>query len=232
MTVDPAADSAAPENPQTWNRYAYALNNPMGIVDPDGRCPTDPNPPPPSQTLGQKIASAVTSTLQHVLDSGSIIGSGQTMSGQQATPMQRVDAVVTVVSLSAAVIGTAAALESLPARAVGATASEGAAARGATAAETAAETPASTPVGRSGSHLGINPGTNADTVIGGRLYRGHALDSMQERGLTPAVVEDTIQTGAGAPGNTSSTTTHHSSNVTVVTDTQSGRVVTTRKGKP
>jgi RHS repeat-associated protein len=28
------------ENPQTWNRYAYALNSPIGLLDTDGRQPT------------------------------------------------------------------------------------------------------------------------------------------------------------------------------------------------
>jgi RHS repeat-associated protein len=35
VSIDPAAGAA--ENPQTWNRYAYALNNPYKYVDPDGR---------------------------------------------------------------------------------------------------------------------------------------------------------------------------------------------------
>lgn len=33
---DPLLNSGRPNNPQTWNRYAYALNNPLGIVDPTG----------------------------------------------------------------------------------------------------------------------------------------------------------------------------------------------------
>ena len=36
LSVDPAR-SAQPNQPQTWNRYAYVANNPMGAVDPDGR---------------------------------------------------------------------------------------------------------------------------------------------------------------------------------------------------
>jgi len=39
-TVDPVVDfKQAPENPQRWNRYSYALNDPLKFVDPDGRNP-------------------------------------------------------------------------------------------------------------------------------------------------------------------------------------------------
>jgi hypothetical protein len=36
VSVDPDATSATLENPQSWNRYAYALNNPLRYIDPDG----------------------------------------------------------------------------------------------------------------------------------------------------------------------------------------------------
>jgi RHS repeat-associated protein len=37
MTPDPAGLAAAdPSNPQSWNRYAYVLNNPLSNIDPDG----------------------------------------------------------------------------------------------------------------------------------------------------------------------------------------------------
>ena len=36
MTPDPLLNSGHPSNPQTWNRYSYALNNPLKIVDPNG----------------------------------------------------------------------------------------------------------------------------------------------------------------------------------------------------
>jgi len=39
-TVDPVIDfKQAPQNPQRWNRYSYALNDPLKFVDPDGRNP-------------------------------------------------------------------------------------------------------------------------------------------------------------------------------------------------
>jgi RHS repeat-associated protein len=36
-TVDPGHAGASPEDPQTWNAYAYAGNNPLRNIDPDGR---------------------------------------------------------------------------------------------------------------------------------------------------------------------------------------------------
>jgi RHS repeat-associated protein len=37
LSPDPAGRAAAnPMNPQSWNRYAYVLNNPLGAIDPNG----------------------------------------------------------------------------------------------------------------------------------------------------------------------------------------------------
>ena len=38
LSVDPTWDSADIGRPQSWNRYGYVLNNPVGRTDPDGRC--------------------------------------------------------------------------------------------------------------------------------------------------------------------------------------------------
>jgi RHS repeat-associated protein len=38
LSVDPTWSSADLGQPQSWNRYAYVENNPVGKVDPDGRC--------------------------------------------------------------------------------------------------------------------------------------------------------------------------------------------------
>lgn len=36
MSPDPLLNSGRPTNPQTWNRYAYTLNNPLNLTDPTG----------------------------------------------------------------------------------------------------------------------------------------------------------------------------------------------------
>lgn len=38
----PDSVEGAEEHPGTWNRYAYALNDPLGLVDPDGLAPKQP----------------------------------------------------------------------------------------------------------------------------------------------------------------------------------------------
>jgi RHS repeat-associated protein len=62
LSPDPAGLAAAnPANPQSWNRYAYVLNNPMSLVDPLGLDPCDTDsggwqcftqPPQPSPPVG------------------------------------------------------------------------------------------------------------------------------------------------------------------------------------
>jgi RHS repeat-associated protein len=39
LSVDPTWESADLGKPQSWNRYAYVMNNPVNMTDPDGKCP-------------------------------------------------------------------------------------------------------------------------------------------------------------------------------------------------
>ncbi len=94
----------------------------------------------------------------------------------------------------------------------------------------------SDPVGRKGSPLENapyqkSPARNVDTVIAGRNYGGHALDQMQNRGLTPRVVENTIQKGVLSDDPIPGRIRHYDSgnNITVVTE--GDKVVTVVNGK-
>jgi hypothetical protein len=93
--------------------------------------------------------------------------------------------------------------------------------------------PTPTPVGRKGFPIKIIPGTNSPRSIEGRDYSSHAIDRIQERGFTPSVVENTIQSGQSIPGKMPGTTSHYDpvNNVTVITDTASGRVITMTYGE-
>lgn len=75
------------------------------------------------------------------------------------------------------------------------------------------------------------PVRNNPQNIEGRNYSGHSLDRMQDRGIMPSVVKDTIQHGTQTVGKRS-TTNHYSptNNVTVVTNKR-GDVVTVSHGK-
>jgi RHS repeat-associated protein len=46
-STDPFMGSGRTGSPQSWNRYAYVLNNPLRLVDPTGMRDQNPQPPPP-----------------------------------------------------------------------------------------------------------------------------------------------------------------------------------------
>lgn len=95
------------------------------------------------------------------------------------------------------------------------------------------DVPASTPVGRRGQHLNVAERTNAPAAIGGRQFSGHALDRMQSQGIPPSAVDSAIQSARSVPGKRPGTTAHYdrANDLTVITDTASGRVVTVDYGK-
>ncbi|NDL71496.1 DUF4258 domain-containing protein, partial [Vreelandella alkaliphila] len=75
------------------------------------------------------------------------------------------------------------------------------------------------------------PVRNESTNIGGREYSGHALDRMQDRGILPSVVENTIRNGQSYPSRGGTTVFHSSENNISVVVNRQGDVVTTRYGR-
>ncbi|WP_234667820.1 hemagglutinin repeat-containing protein [Halomonas sp. TD01] len=75
------------------------------------------------------------------------------------------------------------------------------------------------------------PVRNESTNIGGREYSGHALDRMQDRGILPSVVENTIRNGQSYPSRGGTTVFHSSENNISVVINRQGDVVTTRYGR-
>ncbi len=62
--IDPLLASGSPGGPQSWNRYSYALNNPLRYTDPTGmvsdgldEIPNQPDPPPQQQPPSQPASS-------------------------------------------------------------------------------------------------------------------------------------------------------------------------------
>ncbi|WP_420972950.1 hemagglutinin repeat-containing protein, partial [Enterobacter cloacae] len=80
------------------------------------------------------------------------------------------------------------------------------------------------------SNPSYQPVRNQPATISNREYSGHALDRMQDRGVTPSVVENTIKNGQSTPGR-GGTTVHFDpeSKISVVTN-ETGRVVTVKYG--
>ncbi|NJM99049.1 MAG: hypothetical protein HC800_19590 [Phormidesmis sp. RL_2_1] len=74
----------------------------------------------------------------------------------------------------------------------------------------------------------LQPTQNQPGVVNGREFSGHAFDQMRNRGLTPTVVENAIQTGTRSPGNTPGTTSIYdqANNVTAIIN-DAGKVITT-----
>ncbi|WP_409526352.1 type VI secretion system Vgr family protein [Nitrincola sp. MINF-07-Sa-05] len=75
------------------------------------------------------------------------------------------------------------------------------------------------------------PVRNVSTNINGRDYSGHSIDRMQDRGIMPEVVRNTIDTGSSRASRLG-TTIHYdeANNVSVVVNAQ-GKVVTVRYGQ-
>ncbi len=188
-------------DPQRWNRYAYTRNNPLRFVDPDGKAARELTAAQVAQ-FQQRAAAAGPS------HDGFALGTLLPATGLALTlgPFAALAAEVAPAALATAMTFAASPRGQEIAAGVAegiSGAAPGSLSMGASIGAQGVR--ASAPVGRLGSALEVTPGTNAPATIGGRLYTGHALDRMQGRGLTPAVVEDTIAGGAQTPGRAGAT---------------------------
>ncbi|WP_284415094.1 RHS repeat-associated core domain-containing protein [Acidovorax sp. SUPP2539] len=89
-------------------------------------------------------------------------------------------------------------------------------------------------VGTTRAPVEVRPGSNLPGEINGRSFSGHAFDRMQGRGLPPSAVIDTLLYGRQNPGSRPNTTQFHDpvNNITVVTNSTTGNVITVRNGPP
>ena len=74
---------------------------------------------------------------------------------------------------------------------------------------------------------------NQPATINGREFSGHALDQMQNRGIMPSIVENALNTGTRFPTRAGTTGFHDMvNNIRVITNSETGRVVTVIRGAP
>jgi RHS repeat-associated protein len=197
MGVDPVGVDL--ENLHSFNRYAYANNNPYKYVDPDGRATvlalagmtllvggTMYAIAPPSQQQGMRDSLG---RLMRAIDSALQSESSGSDAGGNAEP------------------------------------NKGTNSGDAKPADPGDKDP-STPTGQRASPIDVTPGTNKPTKIGDREYTGHALDQGQGRGVPPSAIEDAIQNGKTSPGNRPGTAVHVGDNGVKVVTGERGQVIT------
>lgn len=74
------------------------------------------------------------------------------------------------------------------------------------------------------------PVRNLPATISNREYSGHALDRMQDRGITPSVIENVIKNGKSTPSRNGTTVHFDPENKVSVVTNSSGKVVTVKYG--
>ena len=94
--------------------------------------------------------------------------------------------------------------------------------------------PANPQVGTTRAPIEVRPGTNLPGEVNGRPFSGHAFDRMQGRSRPPSAVIDALLSGRQNPGSRPNTTQHYDpvNNITVVTNSTTGNVITVRNGPP
>ena len=80
------------------------------------------------------------------------------------------------------------------------------------------------PTGRKGTPLNI-VSEYGPFSISGMPFSTHAMSRMQDRGVPPSVVFNAISNGTRSPGNQPNTTVHKYENITVITNSTTGTVV-------
>jgi len=95
---------------------------------------------------------------------------------------------------------------------------------------------ASLPVGKKGWELKnplFQPIKNPATTINGRQYTGHAIDQMQNRGIFPSAVENTIKNGLNFTGKQQDTQLYYvaANNISVIVNKINEIVITTTFGQ-
>ncbi|MEM7314137.1 MAG: RHS repeat-associated core domain-containing protein [Planctomycetota bacterium] len=209
LSIDPVGVKA--NDPFTFNRYAYANNNPYNFLDPDGR------------SVYTKLFKLVRNGGDVTLTLAGVVDDYNTLTDQSASAGERIFAGVSLLSevLPLSVRDAKEGVQFVNKVRKG---------------EDGSDVPNSTPVGRKGQPLGgfdpKNP-TNSAGKIGDREFSGHAFDRMQYQGIPPSAVENAIRPGNAVTGKVKGTTAYYDevNNLTVITDTASGRVVTVDYGR-
>ena len=80
--------------------------------------------------------------------------------------------------------------------------------------------------------MNVAPGTNSPAAVGDLNYSGHALDEMQGDGIMPSAVQNAVENVTPVVGKEPGTTAYidTTNNITVIVDSNSGRVVTVSRG--
>ena len=76
MEVDPAAGSSVPEDPQSWNLYAYSLNNPIKLVDPTGKAPILPEQAKLAVSSAGATANLIRATGSGICNAAPVVSEG------------------------------------------------------------------------------------------------------------------------------------------------------------
>jgi len=252
---DPLLESGSPSQPQSWNRYSYAINNPLKYTDPDGLryvqrtlgdgstqygwCATDECYDNSIDKNAKGYAGWTAATFDESKSfeyTARGIG-GNLLENYRLNPdgtngYARIldgDSVGVTPNFSDQLAITSLVTGLFNLLGAGVDAAAGAATqRAATQATTGAAEAAGTWPG---------PGSGR-VIVRGIEYTEHALERMAPRGLVqkgtemisrgvpPSVVENAIQHGAKSAGNQPGTVVHTFENVRVVTNAAANRVIT------